>query len=136
MKRTSVKTKVIALVLSVLIVFSAGSGTLICRAAAPNASPIPEAAYEAALALIRQYVPAGGAISAVIDKIVSSYTDDGPTLADISAEIAQLRDDLHEQFDEVKEQMKEYTQEIEDMITDQTVIAGKGIGFDKLMTAL
>ena len=97
---------------------------------------IPDKAYEAGMEIIKKFVPEGDTIADVVSFIVDSYQDDGPSLADISSQIADLRNEMTAQFNEIKEEMKQYAEEIENKIVDQTVIAGKGVGFDKLMTAL
>lgn len=149
MKKATLTKRILATVLVIVTIFSVSTSTLAyaakkedAKAAAsyltdePDGSLIPEAGYAAGLALIRQFVPGGGAIAAVLDTIVSGFRDNGPTLSDLSYQISQLRSEISTQFADVKSQMKFYSEEIENKIVDQTVIAGKGTGFDKLMTAL
>lgn len=149
MKKFNMKTKVIAVVLSIVLVFSACSALSASAAQAkteamkadyvsnqPGVEEIPEKAYEAGMEIIKKFVPEGDTIAEVVNMIVESYQDEGPSLADISGQIADLRNEMSEQFEEIKEQMQQYAEEIENKIVDQTVIAGKGVGFDKLMTAL
>ena len=147
MKKFTMKSA-FAIILAIVLVFSscfALSASAAAGVQAENArqmsrrqgaDEIPKKAYEAGMEIIKKFVPEGSTIVDVVNFIVDSYQDEGPSLIDISGQIEELRNEMSEQFAEIKEQMQQYTEEIENKIVDQTVIAGKGIGFDKLMTAL
>ena len=136
MKRNTFKIRITATVLSVITIFSVMGASAASASAASTGSPIGDAAYAAGIGVIRQYVPGGQAMAGVIDSIVNSFTDKGPSLSDISSDISSMRAEISSQFADIKNQMKDYTEAIENKIVDQTVIANKGTGFDKLMTAL
>lgn len=136
MKKTMLRTRIIATALAVIMILSvvAASGV---SASAEKVKSVPgEMAYQAGLGLIRAYLPGGPVIVGPLDTLISSFSDKGPSLSDISDEISALRDEINEQFSDIKKQMQNYTEQIENKIVDQTVIAGKGTGFDKLMTGL
>ena len=134
------RIRVTAVIMSVLFVFSISildNSTAFAKAnGAKLGEVIPEAAYEAGIAAISTYLPGGAVISPALDVICESFMDQGPTLEDLSGQIEQLRADISKEFADIKAQMKSFTQEIEDMIVNQTVIASKGSDFDKLMTAV
>lgn len=147
MKKNTIVTRVIAIIMAMTLIFSACSALSASAAKAETvnakyareqkgADEVPKKAYDAGMEIIKKYVPEGDTIATVVNLIVDSYQDEGPSLVDISNQIADLRNEMCTQFAEIKEQMKQYAEEIENKIVDQTVIAGKGVGFDKLMTAL
>lgn len=136
MKKTTIKTRVIAGVLSAITAFSVGTMAIGSASAASTGDVAGDAAYAAGIGVIRQYVPGGQAIAGALDSIINSFTQKGPSLSDISNDINNLRSEISTQFTDIKKQMKDYTEAIENKIVDQTVIAGKGVGFDKLLTEL
>lgn len=135
MKRTNIKTKIVAVILSVITVFSIGSSAVFSTSAASTGNPASDALYEAGLGLLRQYVPGGQAIAGGLDVLLGAFIG-GPSLADISNQISELREDMNKQFNELKSDMKYYSAQIENKITDQTIIANKGDSFDQLMNTL
>ena len=136
MNKRTFKTRIIATVLAVVTIFSVTVATSVSAAAAPTGDVAGDAIYAAGIGIIRQYAPGGQAIAGALDTIINSFTQQGPSLSDISNDISKLRSDISTQFADVKKQMKDYSEAIENKIVDQTVIAGKGVGFDKLMTEL
>lgn len=136
MKTTTIKTRIIASVLSVMTVFSVVTFSVTTASAASADQVIGKAAYSVGLTAISEYVPGGKLISTALGSICGSFMDNGPSLSDISKDISEMRSEMNTQFNDIKNQMKNYTEAIESKIVDQTVISGKGIGLDKLMTAL
>ncbi len=137
MTKKMLRTRVIATVLSIIMILSAVTAATVSASAAASTGSLPgDMAYQAGLGVIRQYVPGGQLIVGALDTLIGSFTNDGPSLSDISSDIADLRKDIKSEFTSIKNQMKDYTDQIENKIVDQTVIASKGTGFDKLMTAL
>lgn len=135
MKKRMFKTRIIAGVLSLITVFSVGSLAVTSASAASTKDPAGDVLYQAGLGFIRQYFPGGLAIAGGLDALVGAFVG-GPSMADISKQISDLRDDMNKQFNELKAEIKNYTAEIENKITDQTIIANKGDDFDGLMTTL
>ena len=137
---TRLKFKITAVLMSALMTFGAfslSSGVAFAAEGKGSAdSVIPGPAYDIGLLLMENFVPGGSVIGPGIDIIVKSFDDGGPSLADISDQINELRQEISNQFADIKKQMADYKQEIEDKIVDQTVIAQKGAGFDALLTAL
>ena len=136
MKKRTLKIRIIATVLSVVTIFSVTTASTVSAAAASTGDVAGDVAYAAGIGIIRQYAPGGQAIAGVLDTIINSFTQQGPSLSDISNDISALRGEISTQFADIKNQMKDYSEAIENKIVDQTVIAGKGVGFDKLMTEL
>lgn len=136
MKKTTIKNRIIACILSVSTVFSVVAFSVTSAFAAEADQVIEKTAYSVGLAAISEYVPGGKLISAALGSICGSFMDNGPSLGDISKDISDMRNEMNTQFNDIKNQMKNYTEAIENKIVDQTVISGKGIGLDKLMTAL
>ncbi len=136
MKKRTLKIRIIATVLSVVTIFSVTIATTASAAAASTGDVAGDVAYAAGIGVIRQYAPGGQAIAGALDTIINSFTQQGPSLSDISNDISALRGEISTQFADIKNQMKDYSEAIENKIVDQTVIAGKGVGFDKLMTEL
>lgn len=128
--------KVIAIILSIVFVFSVGAPSYKVSAAGMDEKVIVDFTVSAGIYAIKNFAPSGAVIAAGLQSILDSFEIDGPSLTDISGEIHDLRNDISSQFADIKSQMKDYKQEIEDKIVNQTVIAGKGTGFDKLLTAL
>ncbi len=129
--------KVMAIVFSIVFVFSVG----VPVHASGNDEPIDtrvvtDATVSAGIAAIRYFAPSGAVIATGLQVMLDSFEKDGPSLTDISGQIHDLRNDIASQFADIKSQMTDYKEEIENKIVDQTVIAGKGTGFDKLLTAL
>ena len=123
MKKTSkIKTRIIAGVLSAITVFSVGTMAIGSASAATIGDPYGDACYQAGMGIIRQYLPGGVAIAGVIDSIIGSMSG-GPSLSDISKQVSDLREDMDKQFNELKGEIKNYTVQIENKITDQTIIA-------------
>ena len=136
-KRTNrIKTKIIASVLSVVAIFSVASAATVSASAASVEGIIEKASYKVGLAAVSSDVPGGNLISPALDAIFSSFMDNGPSLNDISQDISAMRSEMNTQFNDIKRQMKDYNEAIENKIVDQTVISGKGIGLDQLMTGL
>ncbi len=135
-RKTTIKNRIIATALSAIMIVSATTAAAVSTSAATLKSVPGDMIYQAGLGVIRAYLPGGPVIVGPLDTLVKSFSDSGPSLSDISAEISALRDEIYEQFSDIKDQMKDYTEQIENKIVDQTVIAGKGTGFDKLMTGL
>ena len=135
MKKTNLKNRIIASVLSVITVFSI-STIAITSASAASAKP-GQIIKDAGLAIVQKYVPGGGVISPVLKAIIGLVSqDDGPSIADISKDISDMRYEIKTQFEEVKKQMAKDTAHIESKIVDQTVLATKGSTFDDLLVAL
>ena len=135
MKKRNYKTRIIAGILSLITVFSVGSLAVTSASAASTGDPTGDVLYQSGLGFIRQYFPGGQAIAGGLDALLGAFVG-GPSMADISKQISELRDDMNKQFDELKGEIKNYTVEIENKITDQTIIANKGDDFDQLMTTL
>lgn len=135
-RTNTIKTRIIAAVLSVITILSAASAATVSASAASTGSVAGDAAYAAGLGAIRQYVPGGQIIAGALDAICSSFMDSGPSLGDISKDISDMRSEMNRQFNDIKNQMKNYSEQIENKIVDQTVISNKGVGLDKLMTGL
>ena len=135
MKKTMLKLKfkITAVMMSALMTFGAfslSSGVAFAAERKGSSdSVIPGPAYDIGLLLMENFVPGGSVIGPGIDIIVKSFDDGGPSLADISDQINELRQEISNQFADIKKQMADYKQEIEDKIVDQTVIAQKGAGF-------
>ncbi|MBQ7203258.1 MAG: hypothetical protein IJS03_04475 [Eubacterium sp.] len=61
----------------------------------------PDAAYAAGIGAIKAFVPGGMAVGSVIESIVKSV-DGGPILSDLSYEISEMRNEMAENFADVK----------------------------------
>ena len=136
MKKNNIKTRIIATVLSVITVFSVGTIAITSANAASIGNAGGAAAYGAGMGIIRQYVPGGQAIAGLLDPILGSLINDGPSLSDVNNNIDKLRSEVTAQFNDIKKQMKDDKQQIEAKIVNQTVIATKGNSFDALMTSM
>ncbi len=160
MKTKNLKTKIIALSMSVITACSVGMMAVTPASAASihtgdsDFDAIYNSYYQGGMGIIREFVPGGQAITGIIDSLVGSFTDQGPSLSDIREDLSDFRKDVSRQFDEIKEELKNIQEQlissetairddiekqahlIEQQVVAQTVIAGKGAGFDDLMTAL
>ncbi len=160
MKKKNLKTRILAVTMSVITACSVGMATVTSANAATFSfgdeyvDAVYNAEYQCGLGLISEFVPGGQAISGIIDSLVGSFSDKGPSLSDISKSISDFREDVSRQFNDVKNELKtiqnqivasetsirsdieKKTQQMEQQIVDQTVIANKGSDFDGLMTAL
>ena len=162
MRKNCLKTKLIALSLSVVTAVSVGMTAVTSANAVefhsefPVADAVLNAEYQCGLGLIRQFVPGGQAIAGVVDSLLGSIIgkDKGPSLSDISKDLNDFRKEVSKEFKKVKEELKgiqnriaaseeavrkdieQQARLIEQQITARTVIAAKGAGFDELMTAL
>lgn len=160
MKKKNLKTRILAVSMSVITACSVGMATITSANAATFSfgdeyvDAVYNAEYQCGLGLISEFVPGGQAISGLIDSLVGSFSDKGPSLNDINNTISDFRKDVSREFNDVKnklqtiqnqlvssetairEDITKQTQQIEQQIVTQTVIANKGSGFDGLMTAL
>ena len=162
MRKNRLKTKLIAVSLSVVTAVSVGMASVTGANAVefhsefPVADAVFNAEYQCGLGLISEFVPGGQAIAGVVDSLLGSIIgkDKGPSLSDISKDLNDFRKEVSNEFKQVKEELKgiqnriaaseeavrkdieQQARLIEQQITARTVIAAKGAGFDELMTAL
>lgn len=142
MKKTILKTRIFAAILSVTTVLSVSAMALTTASAATistgesTADTFVNTSYQVGLSAIRSFVPGGQMIAAGVDTLLGSLLSSGTSLGDINKNINQLREEISAEFNEVKKQISDSTNEIENKIVDQTIISNKGTSFDTLMTAL
>ena len=104
-------------------------------------------AIKAGKALIENFVPHGKQIIAVATAIINAFKKDEKgqevSLKDIKDDIAQLRSELINQYQQIEnqleslsEQQRQIESKLETIIVAQTTIAEKGNNFDTLLTTL
>ena len=87
----TIKTRIIASVLSLITIISVVSAATVSASAASVESVIEKASYKVGLAAVSNYVPGGMLISPALDAIFGSFMDNGPSLGDISKDISDMR---------------------------------------------